>query len=296
MNEMSVQKERVVVGIDGSAGSVAALEWAMSFAAAREDVGVPVQVRAVHALTPPISFGVDSIGLVPTDRWDEFARRTLEATVAEVPAAADTCELVMAHGGAATVLLEDAAAHNAIIVVGTRGAGLVERVILGSVSRRLAANDRIPVAVVPESAVPFGEDTVVGFDSSPGAIAALRWANRFCPGEIRPVFNWAMPRSVNADHGMDLDKIEAAAKAALFDGVRQALGPIPARVIPLSRHGDPRTLLIQAGGASQTVVGSRSRTGLRGLWAGSVAIYVAAHSRVTTVIVPPNVCVPAAPG
>lgn len=287
--EHETKQQKILVGVDGSETATTALGWALSLAQSLKDEGGRAEVTVMHVWQPPATFGVESLGMLTLAHWEASARRLFEQSIAEV-AGADQCESVLRQGRPASTLLAAASERNAdLIVVGTRGAGWIERLILGSVSRRLVSNDRTPVAVVPPDAPPLGEPTIVGFDSSEGAFAALQWAATFCPGEIHALNGWTVPPEVAREPCADITRIERAANAMLISGVTEAMGgSIPERILPIARHGDPRTLLAGGSGGAQVVMGSRSRVGLRGALAGSVATFVAAHNSVTTIVVPPT--------
>ncbi|MEH1012966.1 universal stress protein [Micromonospora sp. CPCC 206060] len=132
----------VVVGVDGSAGSLAALGFAFERAALR---GVPLHVvRAWGRPVPewtPADLHLDDIAAREREALDgllaDWQRRypQVEVTV-EVPA-----------GNPAAILV--AATRNAqLVVVGSRGHGGLRGMLLGSVSQQLIAHAYCPVAVV----------------------------------------------------------------------------------------------------------------------------------------------------
>jgi Universal stress protein family len=78
MSEAGTTMRRIVVGIDGSAGSAAALHWATRLALAAD-----AEVFAVHVIEPPRN-DIRSLGLPHTvlneANWRETIRTELEAT------------------------------------------------------------------------------------------------------------------------------------------------------------------------------------------------------------------------
>ncbi|MGW3960642.1 universal stress protein [Amycolatopsis sp. NPDC005003] len=136
----------VVVGVDGSPTSAAAIPFAFRAAASR---GVPLV--AVHAwLDLPLG-GFGEIG-VEVD-WAVIEREQ-HALVGEwlAPARAEypdvPVELVIARHRPAHTLLEQA--ENAqLVVVGSRGRGGFRGLLLGSTSHALIYHAACPVAVVP---------------------------------------------------------------------------------------------------------------------------------------------------
>jgi nucleotide-binding universal stress UspA family protein len=134
---------RIVVGVDGSPSSEAALRWALGQARL---TGQPVD--AVTSWSIPVTFGEAAGALMGID-WQGEATRTLESTVAKAvdPPDADRVSQRAVQGHPAQVLL-DAAADAALLVVGSRGLGGVRGMLLGSVSQHVVARAACPVVVV----------------------------------------------------------------------------------------------------------------------------------------------------
>lgn len=139
-------RPRVVVGVDGSQSSKAALRWALEYA---ERTGAGV--TAVFVWTYPAEF---SYGLTPPgDAWhpDTDARQALDAAVHEVVAdqPPPDFETAVCEGHPAHVLVE-LSADAEILVVGSRGHGGFTGMLLGSVSEACAAHARCPVLIIRE--------------------------------------------------------------------------------------------------------------------------------------------------
>lgn len=138
------KRERIVVGVDGSATSQRALQWALDMARPTH-----AEVEIVHSWVPP----VDGVPLTPAFAFDpQMAIETANRTVDEAIAAADATGVEVVRtvvcGGAATVLIE--AAHAAdLVVVGSRGRGGFAGLLLGSVSHQVAHHAPCHVVVVP---------------------------------------------------------------------------------------------------------------------------------------------------
>ncbi len=138
--------ERIVVGVDGSLPSLAALRWAVRQA---EITGATLD--AVIAWQFPIAAG--GLGWAPTSGIDdtdysELAAKTLAEAIAEVsPPSGLTVHQVVAEGNAAQVLL-DAARGADLLVVGNRGHGGFADALIGSVSVRCLHHASCPVVVV----------------------------------------------------------------------------------------------------------------------------------------------------
>jgi nucleotide-binding universal stress UspA family protein len=142
--------KKIVVGIDGSAGSVEALRWALQLA---EETGA--RVEAVHAWTVSYAW-IDSYA-PDIERWckeaSESAHRTLDTAI-DAAMAGRTDRLPISRslveGGAAQALL-DASKDADLLVVGTRGRGGFAGLLLGSVSQQCTHHSHTPVVVVPKA-------------------------------------------------------------------------------------------------------------------------------------------------
>lgn len=141
--------QRIVVGVDGSEGAHAAVEWCARHAGALE-----AEVIAVHAIDPVISV-VPPSGFATAPPPNEIDRARLERVVdaewcAPLEAAGVGHRTRLVDGPAASVLEQVAAEEGAsAIVVGRRGAGGALASLVGSVPRRLAQHADRPVLIVP---------------------------------------------------------------------------------------------------------------------------------------------------
>jgi nucleotide-binding universal stress UspA family protein len=147
---MDNERGRVVVGVDGSAGSRAALVHALQDAARR---GAAVDV--VAAFEPP-EYWVSLYGalVIPIAEVREGVRRDTERFVQDVTyelagrlAGMPPVTVHVVPGGAAAALLRAAEGAD-LLVVGSRGHGTVGSMLLGSVSLSCALHAPCPVTVV----------------------------------------------------------------------------------------------------------------------------------------------------
>jgi nucleotide-binding universal stress UspA family protein len=149
-DEAAMRGPRVVAGVDGSAGSQAALRFAVEDAARR---GVPVE--AVVAYRPPDYWtDLNVVGPADADRLRTRLRSEAEgrarALVDEVTAGLSEppdVTIRAAHGAAADVLIRQS--HGAdLLVLGSRGHGGFSSVLLGSTSLQCILHATCPVTVV----------------------------------------------------------------------------------------------------------------------------------------------------
>ena len=140
----------ILVGVDGSAHSRRALEWAMSEAAVRR---APLTVLTVNPIAvstwsgEPIRSEADDPGRATArqavqDEADQAAGKlTGEARPASVT--------VQAVSGNAAEELISRSPDADLLVVGSRGAGGFARLVLGSVSNQVLHHAHCPVVVIP---------------------------------------------------------------------------------------------------------------------------------------------------
>lgn len=279
----------VVVGVDGSQGSEAALDWA---AAAARELGTGLLI--VHALSAPYSPAAVGSGAraftVLTD-----AESRIHAEHPDLPV-----QIRVAEEEANRSLVTEGEGAR-LLVVGSRGRGGFSSLLLGSTSVAVSARAACPVVVVPPeaSARPAGREkrVVVGVDGSDVSYAALRFAMAGAArvgGELIVVHGWELPVPMDptaltaAGYVMDhevfrarneryINEIVAEARTAETESV-----PVRVRVV----EGSPaRALLDAAEHAELLVVGSRGRGGVAGLLLGSVSQSVLHRATVPVAVV-----------
>ncbi|WP_051942558.1 universal stress protein [Streptacidiphilus rugosus] len=139
----------VLVGVDGSDGSLWALERALAEAQAH---AVPLRVLAVVNPTPAgVSAGLedvaqDSVGRLLAGMADVVQRGVVSAS-ARVPDPGTPMLHVIAGDPIALLLRASARQHT--LVLGTRGNGGFSRLLLGSVASALTFHALCPVLLVP---------------------------------------------------------------------------------------------------------------------------------------------------
>ena len=135
----------VVVGVDGSPESVAALSWAGRYGAATGAV-----VWALHIWHYPTAAGLPP-GVTPESVTDEVkAEQQKELDEASAKANLDPAAQVeskIAYGHPAQVLINESKNVN-LIVVGHRGRGGFTGMLTGSVSMQVVNHAECPVVVV----------------------------------------------------------------------------------------------------------------------------------------------------
>lgn len=138
---------RIVVGIDGSDGSMSALRWAVEQA---RQTGA--EIDAVAAWEYPVLMTLPAASTLPPP--DDMAEETLEHLRKTISDAGveDPGDVPIRHhvirGHAAEAVLK-AAKDADLVVVGSRGLGGFGSLLLGSVSQQIVQHSPCPVVVVP---------------------------------------------------------------------------------------------------------------------------------------------------
>lgn len=134
---------RIVVGVDGSAPSKAALRWAARIAPV-----IRGAIQAVIAWEYPASYGW-AVAVPEQWRPDLDAAKVLEETLNEVFGASWPPGLVTTvREGRASAVLLNVSKNADMLVVGSRGHGGFAGLLLGSVSAACAEHAHCPVLVV----------------------------------------------------------------------------------------------------------------------------------------------------
>lgn len=270
---------RLLLGVDGSAGS----ERALSFVASlpyrpHDEVLVASRPAYVLAARPGEEGPLGDASLAARERADavvELAVAHLRRGGVRVRAVA--CVGEDAVDGLVRTAVADAAS---IVVVGSRGRGAWAGVLLGSTARALAILSPVPVLVVRTASAPLR--VLVATDGSPAAAAALAAFAR-------------LPQSEGASvellyvRALDADDPGGERAAALFAAQRRGV-PVGIDVrFRLARGHVAETVIARAEDieADLVVLGTRGLTGPRGLLFGSTAERVLTGSRRNVLVAPP---------
>jgi nucleotide-binding universal stress UspA family protein len=137
---------RIVVGVDGSSASIAALEWAIK-QAKLTNVGVDA------AITWSVPATAAAAGGLPEtyDPAGDAAKALAEAVASSRAAHPDVELRTVEIEGPAGPSLVDYAAKAELLVIGSRGHGFVSGLLLGSVSEYCVSHAHIPVLVLREA-------------------------------------------------------------------------------------------------------------------------------------------------
>ena len=155
---MTRQEPRIVVGVDGSGSSKAALRWAIRHAKLTGSL-----VEAVTAWHYPAAYGL-APGSEGSFDFETNAKNALVEALAEVSGLEPDVPVrpLVTEGAAAEVLLHEAKGAD-LLVVGSRGHGGFASALLGSVSMYCVLHAHCPVLVLrdgrEDSQVPDGAES-----------------------------------------------------------------------------------------------------------------------------------------
>ena len=171
------EKYGILVGVDGSAESDAAVRWATREAILRDEL-----ITLMHVVAPVVASWPMSRVQANITGWQkenardviEQARETLFVEVGEAPPEVHA-EVEYSHVVPALI---DASKQARMVVAGSRGMGAVGRLLMGSVSAGLVHYAHCPVAVIraeEASAANQNAPVLLGIDGSPASEAATAW-------------------------------------------------------------------------------------------------------------------------
>jgi nucleotide-binding universal stress UspA family protein len=288
---LKLKQGSVVVGVDGSPASEAAVEWAVRYATTRR------RPLAIVKATGDPGNSVEILGSAEARRvLRTKARRITDYTLGVVKRLAPDLEVdVTTPVEDARQALVDFSDRASIIVLGTRGRGPVRSMMLGSVSTAVAAHAQCPVAVVrPAERDDEGRlaHVVVGVDGSPASTAAVEFAFDLASMEGRDldgVHCWSTNDTfidpVSYQQRLDhADQHERLLNEALAGYTEKFPDVVVHRHLP---DASPAAGLVELSEtAAAVVVGSRGRSGVKSVF-GSVSRSVLEHAHCTVIVVRP---------
>lgn len=293
----------IVVGVDGSPSSMAAVQWA-----ARDAEMHNIPLRLVHVIAPVIAPVTPAGGPwpevpVPSD-YSHFleteANGVIDRAIRAVTDAVPQAQLqVSSEVTSAPIVptLVDLSKQADMVVVGCRGQGQVARALLGSVSSGVVHHAHCPVAVIhdeePVTARSAQAPVLVGVDGSPTSelataiafdeasrrgvdlIALHTWSD-MGPVDFASV-NWAPIEWRN------IRDEEQEVLAERLSGWQEQYPDVVVHKVVICDRPAVR-LLEKAETAQLVVVGSHGRGGFPGMLLGSISTAIVNSAQIPVII------------
>lgn len=292
--DRSTEHAPIVVAVDGSPHSDAAVEWA-----AHESRLRGASVTLVHA-----------VASMPDTMADRAARSTADGWPANDPetvVAASKATFRAAYGQPVGVSLETAVVESPVVaalveastraqlvVVGSHGHRVLGRLLLGSVSTGLIHQAHCPVAVIPldehQVAAHAIRPVVLGVDGTAASETAIALAFDEAArrgADLLAVYAWSdvgvLP-VLGTDRWYDHETSASGLLAQCLAGWQEKYPDV--RVIRRIVCDVPaHALLFEARCSQLVVVGSRGRAGFAGMHLGAVGCAVVHASHVPVIVV-----------
>ncbi|MFM9632603.1 MULTISPECIES: universal stress protein [Streptomyces] len=294
----------VVVGLDGSAESRAAAEWA-----AREAKRRYLPLKLVHvweAVPEPIALALLLGAETQSEGWGEIPREAAEELRLRHPGLDVTADQVP---GRPAEVLTQAAKDAELLVLGSRGMSGIGGFLVGSVGQTVVTHAEQPVVLVrageqaadghamdPSATLSAGDSSgpvVLGLDTDHPDDTLLAFAFEAAARRVTPlrvVHAWTLPPyfayGLPADLELNavLGKRDAVALAEVLHRWKERYPAV--KVVEESCAGNPAIQLVDASReASLVVVGRRVRRGPLGAHIGPVTHAVLHHATAPVAVV-----------
>lgn len=263
--------EKIIIGVDGSEQSRAALDWALDRATARG-----AEIELLHVADD--SFLSESVAFL-----SEAQRASEQMLEAE-------CAYASSHGfdgkvtGTAVVghpiaEVEEASKHGDLVVLGAHEGSRFAGSFFGTRAVKIAASAFCPVAVIPFAQKPEASGVVVGIDGSEASKKAIAYAAEEASMRgvtLHAVYAWMPPLTPGLEY-LWSDELAEAQRSAADEAIAIGTAGLASRYpdLVIERHtlqAPPvAALLSVAEKAELLVVGSRGQGGMKRLLLGSVS-------------------------
>lgn len=289
---------RIVVGVDGSAASLAGVEFIAALQlSARDSIVVATIVE------PPYLVGLglgrasdrlfDELSAAAHERGRTIAERAAERLIG-LPCDVRT-EVLMGHPVESLRRLATGRRAD-LLVLGPHGRGQLGSLILGSVSQSLLG-DMPTSMLIARPPTHRLTNVLLAIDGSPQSLAAAEMLSSL-PLPMGAVVSVCISMTPWTDeyadlpHAdfLDLFRAEREHSESIADRAIGLLGSVGSRATRTIRQGDPKREILGAAsdlGADLIVLGSRGLGGFKGLLLGSVSRGVAKAAPCSVLVVAP---------
>ncbi|MCB0973697.1 MAG: universal stress protein [Actinobacteria bacterium] len=293
---------RIVVGVDGSPGSVGALDWGVREAKTHGAAEIDA-VMAWHQPSGWVLAGNFGVMTPPPDDLLKLAQTQLH-NVVDITPFPDGVQVnqVVNEGQPADVLLNYVTPSDHL-VVGSDGHSRIADLLRGSITQQIVGHAPCPTTIVPshkemdrsghEGPITPEEPIIVGVDGSEHSRRAFDMAvnEGLAHGRrVEAVWVWTEVATDLTTGTIDMppaDALESAAKTSLRDFIDSSDIPEGVDVHGLVVEGHPSSALLdQSKHAARLIVGTRGHGGFAGLMLGSVSRNLALHATCPVTIVP----------
>ncbi len=287
---MAPNASGILVGVDGSEFSHAAVRWAVREAAMRREDLTLMTVAERHG--GPVTYDTETMLTSrfaqhgEGDRILAAARQVADDERGDRRSGEVDTEFLFAHPLATLI---DASKDMRLVVVGDRGMTAMDRLTLGSVSSGLVRHAHCPVAVIhkQQSEQDAHAPILLGIDGSPAselatAIAFDEASHRRAP--LIAMHAWAHSFTSGAHLNWTIDEQEGdEALSERLAGWQETYPDV--QVKPTVIHGDAGRWLVNHSETAQlVVVGSHGRGGFAGMLLGSVSSAVVHAAEVPVIV------------
>ncbi len=277
---------RIIVGVDGSDTSTAAVAWAVHEAQRRS---WPLHVLSCYTVPVygELAFVANDVNAKPIMDAHQHFVDTAEVFCASLsPTVEVSTDVVL---DSPVYGLTRAADFDDVLVVGSAGHSGVIADTLGSVATGVVHHAPCPVVVVhPKEGQEPGLEMrriVVGVDGSPSSDAAVQWAideAHLSGADVSMVHGWTYPYSWHSADGLLHDAMKRDAEEQLRASALVADAALRADAVSILPELVPmapaNALMKVAADADLLVVGSRGRGGFAAMLLGSVSRTVVQHA------------------
>jgi nucleotide-binding universal stress UspA family protein len=286
---MTTRTQSILVGVDESAESALAVDWAAVEAA---DTGAALTICHVAPFEPPFDRRIPDAD----DELLALSRQLIRRAAAAAHQVAPDLPIVeLTLAGSASYELVAQSASARLLVVGHRGVGAFRGLLLESVGTQLAAHAHCPVVVVRRNSPvqPLDAVVTVGVDRSapePALEVAFDYASRH-HYPITAVHAYQLPPPEPSSYPAAWQLTKRAATELATEFLRDAVSPWTAKYPDvhadlLATNALPADALIDESARSKlVVVGSHGHGRFTGLLLGSVSQHVLRHAECPVAVV-----------